>query len=405
LGAGRVVVTRDLELGRLSAADALVLVHPTRELDADELSAFMHAGGRVVLLDDYGTGDGLLSYFGVRRVPLPEHPAAMLRGNPAFALADAVGGHQAVRDVTRVATNHATGLSQHGLAPLLVVRGQDEPDVLLAEAGVVGRGRLLAVGDASITMNSMLRYPGNRALAVALVRYAADVTGEGDGAPEPATTPNVTPNMTSPSSGKLYVLSNDFALRGRYGEASALSDARRLVRAALDGLRQGVSAPFAYAVSLALALSIVVWTSVRAGRTHKPTLPRFARSIPVIAHGGVAGHAAVLSAPRAPRVRLVLELKSALEETLATKLGLDRVGRSDDLVARVRDAGWLGAEGEKALAQELAHLARFETLAMRKDRPMLGGVSDAEVVATAERVRRILAAVEDAARDKIEVAS
>jgi hypothetical protein len=395
LGAARVVVTDRLQLGRLSPADALLMVHPTGDLDADELTGFMRAGGRVVLLDDYGTGDTLLSHFGVRRVPLPERPAEMLRSNPAFALAEAVGGHRAVRDVSRVATNYATGLSDRGLAPLLVVRGQNEPDVLLAQAGVVGKGRLLAVGDASVAMNSMLRYPGNHALALALLRYAGDAPSADDGAADWSA-------AAGGSTGKVYVLANGFVLEGRYGETSLLSDAQRFVRSAFDALRQGVPASVAYAAALAVALAIVVWTSLRAGRTHRAALPRFARQIPTVAHGGVAGHAAVLGSPRTSRVLVLLELKSALEETLATKLGLDRVTRAEDLVARARAAGWFDAEGAEALARELAHLGRFETLLMRKDRRMLGGIGDAEVIATAARVRRLLAAVEAAPRDKIE---
>jgi hypothetical protein len=397
LGASSVVVTRDLGLEHLTARDALVLVHPTRDLDADELTVFMRAGGRVVLLDDYGTGDSLLAHFGVRRVPLPQHPAAMLRSNPAFALAEAVGGHRAVQDVSRVATNHATGLSDRGLAPLLVVRGQDEPDVLLGVAGVVGRGRLLAVGDASVAMNSMLRYPGNRALALALLRYAADVAGPGEAPPGPGERSD-TADPTHPTNptGTVYLLANDFRLTGRYGGSSALSDVQRAFRGALEALRHGVSAPAAYAASLVVALAVVVWASVRAGRTHKPTVPRFAREIPVVAQGGVAGHAAVLGSPGAARVLLMLELKSALEEVLATKLGLDRVARADELVARARAAGWLDADGTRALARELANLARYEEILVRKDRRPLARVTESEVAATAQRVRTLIAAVEAA---------
>src|SRR5262249_51836678 len=159
-----------LDLRQLRREDGVVLVHPERVIDADELMAYMRAGGRLVLLDDYGTGDALLARFGIRRVPLPSRPAEMLRGNPALAIAEPASVHPAVRHASRVVVNHGTGLAHPALSPVLVVRGESEPDVLFAVAGAVGQGRLLAVGDASVAINGMMRYPGNRALAVALVR-------------------------------------------------------------------------------------------------------------------------------------------------------------------------------------------------------------------------------------------
>ena len=396
-GPTHVVPTHDLDLGRLVPADALVLIHPTRELDVDELNAFMTSGGRIILLDDYGTGDALLGHFGVRRVPLPEHPAEMLRSNPAFAVAEAVSSHRAVQDVTRVATDHATGLSDRALAPLLVVRGHDEPDVLLAVAGVVGRGRLLAVGDASVAMNSMLRYPGDHALGVALLRYAADTAP-----PSGAAIADEAAARPTGLGGTVYLLANDFVLSGRAGDHSPLSDAKRAVRGAFDSLKQGASPTAAYVAALAVALAVVAWTSLRAGRVHKATLPQFARPIPVAAQGGVAGHAAVLGAPATSRALVMLELKSALEEAVASKLGLERVIGADDLVARARAAGWLGESDAQALAEELARLSRFAAAHIQRERGFLRRVGDAEVAATARRVRRLVEAVESASRGKLE---
>jgi hypothetical protein len=125
LGAQRVVVASTLDLGDLRRADALLIIHPERALDAEELTIFMRSGGRIILLDDYGTGDGLLAHFHIRRVPLPDRPAAMLRGNPALAIAEPASDSPAVRDVSRIVTNHATGLEQPALKPLLVVHGEE----------------------------------------------------------------------------------------------------------------------------------------------------------------------------------------------------------------------------------------------------------------------------------------
>ncbi len=115
LGGARVVATTTLDLHGIEPADALMIVHPTRSLDVEGLSSFMHAGGRIILLDDYGTGDELLARFGVRRRPLPARPAEMLRANPALAIAEPAAEHPVVRDVSRVVTNHATGLEHPAL--------------------------------------------------------------------------------------------------------------------------------------------------------------------------------------------------------------------------------------------------------------------------------------------------
>ncbi len=375
LGDARVVATSTLDWHGLGPADALLIVHPTRSLDVEELSSFMRAGGRVILLDDYGTGEDLLARFGVRRRPLPARPAEMLRGNPALAIAEPAAEHPVVRDVSRVVTNHATGLEHPALSPVLVVRGDGEPDVLLAVAGTVGKGRMLAIGDASIPMNSMLRYPGNRALALALVRYATEDDSWGK------------------RGGRLYMLANGFETKGTFGDdspmANAASEVHRAMTGALDALERDGMPPLAmYLVAVALGIGVIVWTGAHAGRTHKLAMPRFVRPVPVVAQGGIAGHAAVLGAPRTSRALAVLELKSALEEDIATRLGMDRALVPEHLLERVRTARLLTGDAELALARLFETMAGVETkLAKRAGAPV--HLRDAEVLAMAAEVRNL----------------
>jgi hypothetical protein len=304
----------------------------------------------------------------------------MLRGNPALAIAEAVGTHATVRDVTRVVTNHATGVENPALSPILVVRGENEPDVLLAVAGLVGLGRLVVIGDSSVVMNAMLRYPGNRGLSVDLVRYATEDDAWGR------------------LNGKLYVLVNDFELTGSFGVDPGLGGivgrTRRSASEAVELLRhEGMPPLVAYAAALAVGLGVVFWTSLRAGKVHRPSPPRFARRVPVGGHGGVAGHAATLSAPGTARYLAMLELKSALEEHLTTRLGLERTPPHDVLVANVRTARLLDEDGSRDLSQLFATLAPYEAMLAGKRRPALERVRDADVVAVAARVRNLLAAV------------
>ena len=377
LGTQRVVVTSSLSLSDLKREDGLLIVHPTRTLDVDELSAFMQAGGRVILLDDYGTGDELLTRFGIRRVPMPVKPAQMLRNNPSLALAEPAGAHSTVRDVTHVVTNHATGLEHPALSPLLAVRGDGEPDVLVALAGAVGHGRLIAVGDASIPINSMMRYPGNRALARALVRYATD------------------DDVWGKRGGTLYLVVNDFRTSGAFGGTLGWGGALR--RSLVDGLanlrRDGLPPGASYLAALVVGLGMLVWASARVGRTHRPSPPRFVRPVPAARQGGVAGHAAALVSAKGSRALAMAELKNALEEGVATRLGLDRAAPRDELVGKALASGLLDAEGASALARLLAELERVELLAgPRPSRHAVPfeRVRDAQVMAASMRVHQLL---------------
>jgi hypothetical protein len=383
LGTARVALGSTLPLGELKREDGVVMVHPERALDVDELAAFMRAGGRLILLDDYGTGDDLLTRFGIRRVPLPVRPAEMLRDNPSLAIAEPASAHPTVRDVLHVVTNHGTGLEHRALSPLLVVRGDGDPDVLLAVAGAVGHGRFIAVGDASIPINGMMRYPGNRALSLALLRYAVD------------------DDVWGKRGGTLYVVANRFRTTGAFGdpssETTAAGEARRAVLDGLEALRrEGLPPGAAYLAALAVGLGVVVWTSARVGRTHRVVLPRFVRAVPAALQGGVAGHAAVLGASPTSRVLATLELKSALEEQLATRLGLDHAPPRDELVAKVRAAGLLDDRHARALSDVLGELGRVEALYTNpagRNRPfdrIWEGHGDRNVIAVAAKVRALI---------------
>jgi hypothetical protein len=374
LGMQRVAVTSTLRLSDLKREDGIFLVHPEGTLDVDELAAFMRAGGRLILFDDYGTGDDLLARFGIRRVPLPTRPAAMLRDNPSLAIAEPASIHPTVRDIVHVVTNHGTGLEHHALSPLLVVHGDGEPDVLLAVAGAVGHGRLIAIGDASIPINAMMRYPGNRALSLGLLHYAID------------------DDVWGKRGGTLYVLVNSFRTTGSFGDASTTGDIRRLVVEGLQTLRrQGLPPAITYFAAVVVGLGIISWTGLRVGKTHRPVPPRFARPIPTVAHGGIAGHAAILGSPGTSRTLAMLELKSALEEELATRLGLDRAPSTDELVAKVRSAGLLDEERVRSLSRLLAQLGRVEAVfAHVGGQERMQRIGDAQVIAVAKRLRDVL---------------
>jgi hypothetical protein len=386
LGSTRVVVTGQVDFHELKPEDGLLILYPERGLDVDELSKFMRAGGRVVTLDDFGRGDSLLRHFGMERVASPRRPAEFLRKNPQLALAEPASAHPVVSEVSRVVTNHPTGLSHPDLSPVLKIRGSGEADVIVAVAGAVGQGRLLAVGDPSIVMNSMLRYAGNKAFARGLVRYAVDHDSWGK------------------RGGRVFIASGSFEQKGTFGdENSTLSDWLRTLREALETMRhEGLPSVLAYAIACALGLALVVWVGSRAGRLHKPVTPRFVRKTPAVAQGGVAGHAAVISAPQTSRVLAVLELKSAIEEQLTSLLGLPNVPGHGELLDQVAKRRLLDAEAMIDLRRLLLRMASVETMIVfQRSGGRVQPIRDSEVVSIARRMKQLLESAEKPADARI----
>jgi hypothetical protein len=369
-----VVVTRELDYAALTPSDAVVLLHPTRALDVESLSRFMRAGGRVALLDDYGSGDDMLPHFRMQRVPLPPDPVEMIRQNPQLAIAEPASLHPVVADVTKVVTNHATAIKHDNLTPVLKVRSSSGGEALVAVAGAVDKGRFFVVSDASIVINTMLRYPGNRDFARALFRYLVE------------------DDVWGARGGKIYVVSEDFEQKGAFG--SDQSSFREFLRHADDLLhtmrRDGMPTWLTYSLSIVLGLGILVWVALRAGRVHKASTPRFVRPIPMVAQGGSLGHVALLAASSTPRILGAMEVKRCLEECISDLLsspGAEGVPNHDAMLAEVKRRKLLDESNYASLRGLLYDLACTETMFMSKERPKM---SDAEVVSFVERGRPLL---------------
>ena len=366
LGEGHVIVLSELDWRLVRPEDALLVLHPTRAISSDRLSRFLRGGGRVAIIDDFGAGSRILERFEIERVPIPSRPLATLRHNPDLAIAEPVREplqgrgeqvHPTVENVERLVTNHPTGLRHPKMGPVLKIRGIDEPDVVLALAGELDNaplGKLFAMGDPSALINQMLRYPGNRAFATGLIHYLA---------PELAATARV-----GNPRGRLLVLANDFTetgvSEGVLGDLKSEIDGRfetatrelgRLFQGGLTGLVGVVAAAL-------VALGVGLWTTSVASRTYQRKVPSFARSIGTLAHGGAAGRAAVLSAPSTPRALAVLELKSALEESIAHELGFPSNLAPPQLLAEITRQGALDAQRQRTLKTILLEMANVETL-------------------------------------------
>lgn len=361
LGRERVVVLSTLDWEELEGSDGILILHPTRPLDPEEAAAFMRAGGRMAILDDYGRGDKLLSHFRIHRRGLPTHPVSFLRGKPALPIAtpafdseagEVLGLHPTVADVKQVVLNHGTGLRHPDLTPVLEVRASGVKPVAVAVAGQIEgpnvKGRLFAMGDPSAFINLMLRYPGNRAFANGLVHYLAD----GD--------------ATDPRKGRLFIVANEFGERGSFGGVTpfrkTLDRKLRAMVEAFEGLRDdGFPWWLHVAVAAAVALLVLWWATRALGRLYKSRVPRFARSVPLVAQGGVAGRVAVLSSGASPPALALLELRSALSEALASHLGVSPQTSPGELVHEVQSRGKINASLAARIGEMLSSMRAAET--------------------------------------------
>jgi hypothetical protein len=371
----RFVVASRIDFDDLRADDALLLVHPEGSLDVDSLSMFMASGGRVVLLDDFGTGDRLLRRLGIRRVAIPLRPAESLRHNPDLAIAEPIGDGVLTHGLSRVVTNHPTALLEPRLTPFLEIRGETGDVAVVAMLGIVSRGALVAVGDPSALMNSMLRYPGNKNLVENLLAWSFESR-----------------------SGRVYFVSGAFEERGTFRGSDTEPTGAPHAPESLFGMSLGPW--FAHLLAALLGLGVVLWVGSRAGRPYKIAEPRLSRAVPLLAQGGSAGRAAALGARGATRDRAMLEIGKALEENLTLVLGLDRVPVHDVLFQKLEDAGLLQAESLKAVRDVFARVAHIDALTRAGKTHVLRRVRDAEVVFTAKVAFRILDSLHSNARRK-----
>jgi hypothetical protein len=357
LGESRVIATNRIDWASLTPADGLLLLHPEVAPDSEELAAFLRAGGRGAVVDDFGVGDRVLARYQIKRVPAPKKPLFALRSNPALALAEPVnevvagrrgGVHPVVAEVDRLVTNHPTGLVHPDLSTVLKIRAAGEADAALAVAGQVGKGRLFAMGDPSAMINQMLRYRGNRAFSAGLVRYLVDDDSWGT------------------RQGRLVIVSNRFEEAGVYGADSTTTRELRewlrslrseIQRVSSEGLPRGV----AWSLAVACVAALVLWGLSVSGRIYRPPTPRFARGLPLVGQGGVAGRAAVLAAESTHRGLVLLEQKDAFVERLGALLGLDRTPHLSVVVEELARRKLIDGMALIELKKMVAEMTRVET--------------------------------------------
>jgi hypothetical protein len=374
-GRARIEIAATLDYSKLSPRDGIVIIHPEVPLDYDALSSFMRAGGRVALLDDYGTGDRFLQRFDILRTRAPITPAKLLRDNPALPIAEPVveivagqeqNRHPIAQNVERVVANHPTALTHKGLTSVLTIAARGEPNATLAVTGIIGkteskegartpRGRLFAMGDPSAFINLMLRYPGNRHFAEGLLAYLveSDTWGERDG--------------------KLYFVTNQFQQKGQFGErGGVLSGMQQALSDTLSEIHErGLPDPLPLLLAAFGCLGIMAWALLYAARPRPRVAPRYSTAEPLVAQGGLAGRIAVLSAPSTDAALGLAELRAAAMDLLGERLSLGRTPSAKLVLAELERRKLLSDGGLRELESAFSELRVIEERIVNKQRRLI----------------------------------
>lgn len=304
----RVLTPNRVRLDDLAAGDALFLLGPEAALPEDSLVDFVRRGGRLVIADDFGSGARLFARFGMTVSRPTTTEAPRVRGESALLVARPFFTHPLTEGVGVVVTNEPVLLEHPRLDPLV---GLDEGGPGLVLTGIVGQGRVVAIGDPSLFVNAMMELRGNRKLAENIVRFVTE--------------------GTPPK--RLVVALGAAPVTGRFDadDSGTLRErAERQLRAL--GANHMPDVGLRIAGALLATLAILLLASMREPR-------------PEPARPWLASDASEATAEEASET----ELRSALERAVSRRLGLP-VGASGRMIERALGTlGIRGAEGHRIL--------------------------------------------------------
>ena len=158
-------VRRTLDWSSIDGQDVLLLLHPLTELDEAATVAYLSAGGRVILADDFGTSTRVLEKVGIHRQSEP-WPAGVRFYRPDHSLPIATPAR--ATSLGKAASELLANHSSYFVSGLPATYAFAPGAALVIEANV-GHGRLVAIADPSLFINNMLELPGNREFAAHLI--------------------------------------------------------------------------------------------------------------------------------------------------------------------------------------------------------------------------------------------
>ncbi len=305
-----VAIPSRLDIGEVEANDALLILAPQEELPAGALTAFLNAGGRACVADDFGAGDSFLRVFQIGRGEPDPEIATRLRGNPALLVARPVGNHRLARGVRALVANHPAVVYHRGLSPIFSL-GEGEALVL---AGAVSEGRLVVVSDPSVFIDNMLQLRGNHRFAENLVEYLTEVRG-----------------------GTLYVVGPETRVVGRFGEPGADRPLHDL-RAALETVASlDIPGPALRIAALALAaIAVILALGALPRRSPYRSARMFARPP---SKGGFLGRVEFFSRRKVNLLQPLMVYKFELEDEILRRLSLSGRALLRDVLAAMKRRG------------------------------------------------------------------
>jgi hypothetical protein len=335
---GTPVLTPDaLDLSDLNARDGLIVIYPTGDAPPRALGAFLRAGGRAAVADDFGGGDALLSPYGIRITrPSAGSDGVRLRDNPALPVAEPHTRirHPLTSGVRALVTNHPAALRHSELEPLFTLGGGDA----LVMVGAVGEGRLVAIGDPSLFINNMLQLRGNRAFAANLLHYLDGGRG-----------------------GRLWLVSGDTPMIRRFRDPR---DPLARLHGWLSDLASVDMPPVAVTLTSLLLVTLFILVATSSLPRHSPYVS--ATMLPSAPPaGGFVGRVAFFRDRPTHLLHPLMVYKHELEGELVRRLGLRGRPQLGEVIDRLRKRGL----SERELAALRSLLTELDRLRSRLDRP------------------------------------
>jgi hypothetical protein len=322
-----------LDLAQLTPRDALLIVSPEVALPTGALTSFLRDGGRIALLDDFGSGERLLSAYQVQRYDAPKAGVPALREDETLLVAYPASEHPLVEGVELLLTNRASALRHRDLKPVFTFGRSDSALVL---AGAVGAGRLVAVGDGSVLINQLLALPAHQRFAKNLLAY-----------------------LQRPG-GRLFLVDGAARFEGSYGGSTGrgLSYVDGFFkRVAHPDLPPSVLSLLSFGLCAIGAVMVAGSLPRRSPYVRNELLPRSD------VHAGFAARVRLRERDLPNLVWTLLDYRRELNAELSRRLGLAHNANVASVLGALRQRGWQ----ESQLAELDALLSRLEQVAAATD--------------------------------------
>jgi hypothetical protein len=293
------VPTTTLDWAEVQRGQAILVLYPRGRADLGDLSSFLEEGGRLAWFDDFGQSEDVWRWFQFQRQPQVDAPSRAPE-LPELLLARPRLVHPLTEGVDTLVTNIPVALVHPRLSPLFEFAGPSAQGLLLV--GQIGAGKLVACGDPSVLVNTMMRFPGNRRFARNLLDFLANGHG-----------------------GRVTMVYGDFAVRGSYrGRGRPRTRAREAVvtlNGALGALSSALGAPGLLRPLGLLAALVAVGVLAASAWGRRPS-ERYGPRGPAGSPAGATERARLLGRPGANLAVPTLLARRLLEQRLLRAAGI-----------------------------------------------------------------------------------